>query len=154
MVFLLYEVVLMDEFQKLKQIFYENILHGLFNYKSTNAEINKLLDKFSDLIFNVRGSNSFQSNYCNNQPNKVNNDTILENGIIREVDINDLVLYSIFKFLHEDEKFGYNEKYEKIIQDIYLKLDKLIYPYPNSNDDIDIHYFVEVDIEKEENERK
>ena len=45
----------MDEFQKLKQIFYENILHGLFNYKSTNAEINKLLDKFSDLIFNVRG---------------------------------------------------------------------------------------------------
>ncbi len=144
----------MDEFQKLKQIFYENILHGLFNYKSTNAEINKLLDKFSDLIFNVRGSNSFQSNYCNNQPNKVNNDTILENGIIREVDINDLVLYSIFKFLHEDEKFGYNEKYEKIIQDIYLKLDKLIYPYPNSNDDIDIHYFVEVDIEKEENERK
>lgn len=144
----------MDEFQKLKKIFYENILHGLFNYKSTNAEINKLLDKFSDLIFNVRGSNSFQSNYCNNQPNKVNNDTILENGIIREVDINDLVLYSIFKFLHEDEKFGYNEKYEKIIQDIYLKLDKLIYPYPNSNDDIDIHYFVEVDIEKEENERK
>lgn len=144
----------MDEFQKLKQIFYENILHGLFNYKSTNAEINKLLDKFSDLIFNVRGSNSFQSNYCNNQPNKVNNDTILENGIIREVDINDLVLYIIFKFLHEDEKFGYNEKYEKIIQDIYLKLDKLIYPYPNSNDDIDIHYFVEVDIEKEENERK
>ncbi len=144
----------MDEFQKLKQIFYENILHGLFNYKSTNTEINKLLDKFSDLIFNVRGSNSFQSNYCNNQPNKVNNDTILENGIIREVDINDLVLYSIFKFLHEDEKFGYNEKYEKIIQDIYLKLDKLIYPYPNSNDDIDIHYFVEVDIEKEENERK
>ena len=113
----------MDKFQKLKKIFYENILHGLFNYKSTNTEINKLLDKFSDLIFNVRGSNSFQSNYCNSQPNKVNKDTILENGIIRE-------------------------------QDIYLKLDKLIYPYPNSNDDIDIHYFVEVDIEKEENERK
>ena len=144
----------MDEFQKFKKKFYENILRGLFNYKSTNDEINKLLDKFSDLIFNVRGSNSFQRNYCNNQPNEINNDTILENGIIREVYINDLVLYSIFKFLHEDEKFGYNEKYEKIIQDIYLKLDKLIYPYPNSNDNIDIHYFVEVDIEKEENERK
>ena len=144
----------MDKFQKFKHLFYENILNGLFDYQSTSNEINKLLDKFSDLTFGVKESNSFQNDYGNSQPNKINKDIILENKIVREVDINDLVLYIIFKFLHENEKFGYNEKYEKIIQDIYLRLDKLIYPYPNSDDDINIRYYVEVNIEKEENERK
>ena len=144
----------MDEFQKFKHLFYENILNGLFDYQSTSKEINKLLDKFSDLTFGVKESNSFQNDYGNSQPNKISKDIILENKIVREVDINDLVLYIIFKFLHENEKFGYNEKYEKIIQDIYLRLDKLIYPYPNSDDDINIRYYVEVNIEKEENERK
>ena len=144
----------MEKFQKFKQFYYENILNGLFNYQSTSDEINILLDKFSDLVFDVKESDSFQSNYCNNQPIKTNKDRILENGIIREVNINDLILYIIFKFLHEDEKFGYNKKYEKIIQEIYFKLDELIHPYPNNTNDIDIHYFVEVDIEKEENERK
>ena len=144
----------MDKFQKFKHLFYENILNGLFDYQSTSNEINKLLDKFSDLTFGVKESNSFQNDYGNSQPNKINKDIILESKIVREVDINDLVLYIIFKFLHENEKFGYNEKYEKIIQDIYFKLDKLIYPYPNSDDDINIRYYVEVNIEKEENERK
>lgn len=144
----------MDKFQKFKHLFYENILNGLFDYQSTSNEINKSLDKFSDLTFGVKESNSFQNDYGNSQPNKINKDIILENKIVREVDINDLVLYIIFKFLHENEKFGYNEKYEKIIQDIYFKLDKLIYPYPNSDDDINIRYYVEVNIEKEENERK
>lgn len=144
----------MDKFQKFKHLFYENILNGLFDYQSTSKEINKLLDKFSDLTFGVKESNSFQNDYDDSQPNKINKDIILENKIVREVDINDLVLYIIFKFLHENEKFGYNEKYEKIIQDIYLRLDKLIYPYPNSDDDINIRYYVEVNIEKEENERK
>lgn len=144
----------MDKFQKFKHLFYENILNGLFDYQSTSKEINKLLDKLSDLTFGVKESNSFQNDYGNSQPNKINKDIILENKIVREVDINDLVLYIIFKFLHENEKFGYNEKYEKIIQDIYFKLDKLIYPYPNSDDDINIRYYVEVNIEKEENERK
>ena len=144
----------MDKFQKFKHLFYENILNGLFDYQSTSNEINELLDKFSDLTFGVKESNSFQNDYGNSQPNKINKDIILENKIVREVDINDLVLYIIFKFLHENEKFGYNEKYEKIIQDIYFKLDKLIYPYPNSDDDINIRYYVEVNIEKEENERK
>ena len=144
----------MEKFQKFKHLFYENILNGLFDYQSTSKEINKLLDKFSDLIFGVKESNNFQNDYGNSQPNKISKDIILENKIVREVDINDLVLYIIFKFLHENEKFGYNEKYEKIIQDIYLRLDKLIYPYPNSDDDINIRYYVEVNIEKEENERK
>ena len=144
----------MDKFQKFKHLFYENILNGLFDYQSTSKEMNKLLDKFSYLIFGVKESNSFQNDYGNSQPNKISKDIILDNKIVREVDINDLVLYIIFKFLHENEKFGYNEKYEKIIQDIYFKLDKLIYPYPNSDDDINIRYYVEVNIEKEENERK
>ena len=71
-------------------------------------------------------------------------------SIIREVYIGDIILNTIFAFLHETVSFNKKDKITDLISKIYNKLDTVVYPYQKDNDsDIDVKNYVELIYEED-----
>ena len=128
--------------------FYKNILYGLETYNSSSDEINSLLTKFYDKVFELNIKNKrFKKDK--------NQETFLavkeDNMIIRQIDENDLIIYMIFKLLHESIDFNIKDDLSNLIFEIYYKLDRIIFPYlKNKSCDAVFNYYAQIIYEEDE----
>lgn len=127
--------------------FYKNILYGLENYNSSSDEVNSLLTKFYDKVFEL---NSKYKRFKKDK-NQVPFIAVREgNKVIKEVDENDLIMYMIFKLLHENVGFNIQDDLSKLIYEIYCKLDKVVFPYQkNMSCDAIFNYYTQIIYEEE-----
>ena len=128
--------------------FYKNILYGLETYNSSSDEVNSLLTKFYDKVFEL---NIKDKRFKKDK----NQETFLavkeDNMIIRQIDENDLIIYMIFKLLHESIDFNIKDDLSNLIFDIYYKLDRIIFPYlKNKNCDAVFNYYAQIIYEEDE----
>ena len=71
--------------------------------------------------------------------------------IIRQIDENDLIIYMIFKLLHESIDFNIKDDLSNLIFEIYYKLDRIIFPYlKNKNCDAVFNYYAQIIYEEDE----
>ena len=122
--------------------FYQNILYGLENYSSSSEEVNALLDKFYDKAFHLK---STEPRFETVKNIHLKRDIKKGKSVIRQLYIGDVMIALIFKFLHEAAVFNTKDELSKLIYEIYIKTDKLIYPYIKGNDsDAEFMYYVEI----------
>lgn len=127
-------------------IFYENILYGLENYSSSNKEVNVLLDKFYCKVFHLKDDDS---KFITDKDIKIKRDIKKGKSVIWQVYIGDVMIASIFKFLHEAVIFNTEDELSNLIYEIYMKTDKVIHPYQKRNEsDAEFNYYVEIKYEK------
>ena len=138
----------MFDFKERERIsFYQNMLYGLENYCSSNDEVNQLLNELYQEVFKLKYKVDKFKTDCNIELKK---DVKRGKSIIREVYIGDLILNTIFAFLHETVSFNKKDKITDLISKIYNKLDTVVYPYQKDNDsDIDVKNYVELIYEED-----
>lgn len=123
-----------DNSNKKRLIFIERMSYLMQQFGSSNEEVNELIR----WLYAKASSNNYHDEafIWHYKLPKMKIKKINKNTYRREVWEDDFYLYSYVKLLHDYIGWIENDVLSEIIEKIYFKLDKIIFPYSKKNRDI------------------
>lgn len=129
-------------------MFIERMSFFMRQFNSSKQEINELVQKLyckSSKIDYKKTDTEFTDDVIDLKEDYISNDKT-----IREIYMNDLILYMYSLLLFEYLDYPIIDELNDIISQIYYKLDDIMYPYKKGRDIKNLRFYIELEFDKEE----